>query len=594
MGTLLGLSLSKHHADDDTSATIRSILRERHGIKSNYIDTNRWTGVSLTRWMDLIPTNACGSIVPANSPSTEFPLVSSVWLMALWELSGSKTDFLDFLISLEQSMTLATKDHQSSRIRILDHSKPLVQAIVHDPIARQEWASQEFDHVLDLSPDSIGTSLDRLLWKGGQGNDDPTAASWECTKALEIICAAASLNHLPLSGKPACPTGYYGFDGGGIQADCAELTAREIVNLLLWDERRGDFDIDRLPPTVSPQLVLLYDESTHPFDQSGDAWFQILSDLPGCEYLAQSPNGRPYELAPTVSNVLRALQVLLFGGGTRRVEPEWTSFQDLADAWKADILQVYESTLTHQSSKTGELIHHEFATLRLEHSTSGIELRLRYNKADNSGMSKVTHLQERKVLIDKDQLNSLLAPENPMTMKVLGLALGGDVLLEQGERDRATNPVQQLVHILSTPYGCDRRWLLTSDLDESIQLAALKESESILKTSIHETCQWSSSDELMGATLLPWLFSERPSVFEGKLPAVRRADPHIEDSVLELPHSILGNNTVHKALEYNWAVDGRPLSAWARWKAGCSSLATEASRLRVTDLVPFVALLLTK
>jgi hypothetical protein len=581
MGTLLGLSISSVPPSE-----IRSVLRERHGIKSNYIDTTEWTGVSLTRWMDLIPTNACS--LPIDS-STEFPLVSSVWLVALWEISDSKEDLLDFLIALEQILLSQNEPH-----RILDHSNPQVEAIIHDPIARKEWASQEFDPVLDLSPDAIGASFDRLQqWTGDKSWDNPTFYS-EWTNAMEIVCAAASLNHLPLLGKPACPTGYYGFDGGGIQADCAELTAREIINLLLWDEHRGCFDLGRLPSTASPKLAELYDESIHPFDQSGDAWFQILSELSGCDYLATSPNGRPYELAPTVANILRALQVLLFGDGSRITEPKWTTFQDLADTWKSGDLQVYESTLTHQSSTTGELLHHEFATLRLENSTSGIELRLRYNKADNSGMSKVTHLQERHVLIDDEQFNTLLAPVNPISNKVIGLALGGDILLEQGAESNVTNPVQELAHILGTPFGCDRRGLLTSDLGEPAQLGAMKESESILKSSIQEICQWSHSDELLGATLLPWLLSERPTVFEGKLPTDRVSDPRIEDSMLGLPHSILGNNTVYEALEHNWAVHGRPLAAWARWNSGCSSIAAEMSQLPTTDLARFVALMLTK
>ena len=46
---------------------------------------------------------------------------------------------------------------------------------------------------------------------------------------------------------------------------------------------------------------------------SGEAWFDLLSNLPGCVYLATSPNAKPYELAPTMTNVSRVIRHLVFG-----------------------------------------------------------------------------------------------------------------------------------------------------------------------------------------------------------------------------------------------------------------------------------------
>jgi hypothetical protein len=36
-----------------------------------------------------------------------------------------------------------------------------------------------------------------------------------------------------------------------------------------------------------------------------------LQDLPGCAYLASSPNGRPYELEPTLANITHAIMVVM-------------------------------------------------------------------------------------------------------------------------------------------------------------------------------------------------------------------------------------------------------------------------------------------
>ncbi len=563
MGTLLGLSLSTN----TDPKRIPSTMRKRHGIKSNYIHDTQWTGVSLTRWMDLVPTKVRGG-------NKTLSLVSSIWLMALWELSNSKSDFCDFWISLEQMLP---------GCHILDPSNPLAQAIVHDPLAREEWVNEQFDESQDLSNDQVDASMDRILFPGRNSQ------SLEYAHDLEIICAAISLNHLPLEGKPACPTGYYGFDGGSIQADCAEHTAREIVNLLLWDESKHHFDLSRLPSSASPRLVELYDESIHSLDESGAAWFQLLSDLPGCLYLAKSPTGRPYELAPTVSNILCALQQLLVG----TIEPPWKGFQDLANMWTSNALHIYESTLTHRSSTTGELLHHEFVTLHMDNSPTGIELRLRCDMTKNSGMSKVTHLRERQpILKDADQLASLLAQSGPMTNKILGLAVCGDVPFRDGAFP--SNPQANTLHMLATSFGCDRRWLLTTDIQESVRSAATLQSEKILKSAIGQACQWSHTDELFGATILPWLLSESPIVFEGHLPSVRIVDSDVETWVLSLPDSLLSNDTIQDALEYNWAIRGQPLSAWARWKSGRSSVTTEARHLRMIDVPPFLSFCLTK
>ena len=188
---------------------------------------------------------------------------------------------------------------------------------------------------------------------------------------------------LPL--PPVVPNGYYTFDGGETKADCAEVTVREILTLLLWDDATGHLDISRLPVTASRHLkdLLLKEQQEHREDeietaqhqqeqqqkqqkqQLGQGWFDLLSDLPECDYLAVSPNGKAFELAPTSESISKALWHMLVtdGGGTstssesvatmpsdsgdgRNMESmtmsqqqhqdyqnPWTSFYNLADFW---------------------------------------------------------------------------------------------------------------------------------------------------------------------------------------------------------------------------------------------------------------------
>jgi hypothetical protein len=47
--------------------------------------------------------------------------------------------------------------------------------------------------------------------------------------------------------KPAIAAGRWGFDGGAAKSDCVEMAIREIVDLVLWDESRGAFNLELLP-----------------------------------------------------------------------------------------------------------------------------------------------------------------------------------------------------------------------------------------------------------------------------------------------------------------------------------------------------------
>ncbi|KAI2495810.1 hypothetical protein MHU86_18696 [Fragilaria crotonensis] len=107
--------------------------------------------------------------------------------------------------------------------------------------------------------------------------DSPTKNHVEWSRALEVTCASMAIQH---AYKPAIAPGKYGYDGGDPKSDCVEVTVRELFDLLLWDESTGTFDLSRLPPTATRELIDLYEQQG-----DGERWFHVLSDLPGCDYL---------------------------------------------------------------------------------------------------------------------------------------------------------------------------------------------------------------------------------------------------------------------------------------------------------------------
>jgi len=199
MGTILGVSLSEQAAD------VRQALRKHHGVKSNYVNEVQWTGVSLNRWDDLF--------VDELSP---LPLVSSMWLVALWEAAESKKCFLDFLKAAD--LQLSTKEGQS----IFQEDQDWVRAVLNDPYAEKEWLSGTLlDSSKLMCSDYLGAALERVLhyqsWPKGDGllssEDDHAFCN-----ALEIVCAGIALQHFPLACKPAVGNGYFAIDGAEVKA----------------------------------------------------------------------------------------------------------------------------------------------------------------------------------------------------------------------------------------------------------------------------------------------------------------------------------------------------------------------------------------
>lgn len=297
------------------------------------------------------------------------------------------------------------------------------------------------------------------------------------------------------------------------------MTVREILDLLLWNEQTGSFDMNRLPSTASDDLIKLYQSTTRAAaagaydadddadDDDGDVWFELLSNIDGCDYLEESPNGKPYELAPTMSNLARALRRLLVGHPTRSTRnkdgekndngndksdaddgKDWSSLHDLANIWQipGNKLYVMENTLEHQARQQNPnkddddddvvvVVRHEVATLQVENNPTSIELRMRCDFQERSGMSLVTHLRNREQQQHKqgqekeghtdffEYVTSL--ENNDLLHQTLALSLVRDDT-HQGMDDKDKSspstpsppPIRKvLIDLMATPFGCDRR-----------------------------------------------------------------------------------------------------------------------------------------
>ena len=208
IGTLLALSSSSSSFRRKDETSIRDILRKEHGIKSNYINNNQWTGVSLKRWMDLLTP------VVSKKDEHDDPFVIAVWLAALWEKSQSKQCFLDFWNAYD--IRISGVDKSRSIFATDDYT----QSILNDSIAKKEWLNDTFDPQKDLIVDNIDNSIAQLVFytQKLKTDDHLVGNREEYSNALELVCTALVLQEFPLNSKPIVPGGYYGYDGGDAKA----------------------------------------------------------------------------------------------------------------------------------------------------------------------------------------------------------------------------------------------------------------------------------------------------------------------------------------------------------------------------------------
>jgi hypothetical protein len=508
IGSILGMAHRK-------GAPIEHILR-KEGVRSNRFQ-DQWTGVSLQRWKDLV--------LLTDSEDMRF-LTTPLWLNALWETSRDKSGLLEFILAMERAMGEA-----------ILHNDELGNALRHDPAAQQEWAAKTFDPT-SLTVDAVTRALDEVM---ALPLTDP---AW--STALEVTCASMATQH---AYKPAIAPGKYGHDGGAPKSDCVEMTVRELMDLLLWDETSGTFDLSRLPHTALPQLVELYDHHA-----DGAKWFQLLSNLPGCDYISSSPNGTPYELTPTLANVANVTRLLLLGVDGDEHQRTVT-LDSLATMWTHTPLNVSTRISRHRPALGDELVTHEIANISLQGGKNGIELRL-----DKShGICTVTHLRHQTSGLDARVSLAAAASTEP-ALQTLALAMAGD----SGRLD--PNPTKSsadlLFQLLSTPFGPDRRGLLhvvgTSDLGrrERDLKQALRESQEVVRHALSDICKLRGNPELQKQLLL-WMLRETPSIIDDESIQVTHHDPRIETMLLALPPDILQDDAIQEALHSNWAVRGK-------------------------------------
>lgn len=377
------------------------------------------------------------------------------------------------------------------------------------------------------------------------------------------------------------------------------------MDLLLWEEGSGKFDLTRLPPTASPELAAFYKklsqhntaedvESTN--FEFGKEWFEMLSDLPGCHYFESGPDhGKPYELAPTMESVAKVCHQLLVtdtassshGGNT------WTSLHDLSNFWKAQPLQVESDTLTHRISSSEQAARHEFATLQICGNPSSIELRMRCDWSEKSGFSVVTHLRERRNHLGKARIqkfDQLLlqdrSSDSPIS-KILAVCLNAEDVGQEQEASQGDDDTELLpLNLLSARFGCDRRGIIVRDrgtdiksqqrLQEHFIEAEVRESHLMLRAALFRICDLQNNDLESCRVMLIWMLRESPVVVESSLstPIYSTVDKELELAILSLPPEVLADEMVQQSLWNNNSglLRGNLLAACSQLKSGKASI----------------------
>jgi hypothetical protein len=584
----------KHHNKSASSETImkeQKALLQRAGIRSNHVH-DEWTGVSMARWMSLL--SSLRQPPQQNRPMPVYPpLTIAPWLAALWQMARTKDDLLEFLLAMEEY----GGDGVAAECGIiLDSRNELSRALRHDVGARQEWARSSFT-ADEITPDCAHEALDRLV--SSSSHDvvaDGSRHDNDSGRLVEVIAASRAIQH---AAQPVVPNGRYGYDGGRPKSDCVEVVVREVLNIILWDESRACFDLSRWPYRPSDELVQLYgpeqQQGHHrPVVDMGQLWFNVLSNRPGCDYLAVSPQGQAYELTPTMANVARVVQQLLLGGGLDHAGTEWTTLEELARTWN-DARRANTPRLTVTSSQrsfrpplSDQLVHEEHATLFFDGSKYGITIKLDQRRE----FATVAHVRLRTDRIDEGLLTRLrqVSLQNPtdVTWTLLCLAIMGDHGLGQKEDDDAAptrstschhdenaSRMAVMMDLLAAPFGPDRRELMelagTSDLEveDRAHAQALRMSRNVLAQSVARVCGERNLEESLREDLLSWLLQESPCVLPEQAGKRLSYDPRVEDELLRLSPAALARLALKSG---DWACrDGAALAHVVQYQLGMQS-----------------------
>eukprot|EP00980_Cylindrotheca_fusiformis_P030368 scaffold24711_cov122-Cylindrotheca_fusiformis.AAC.4 len=377
------------------------------------------------------------------------------------------------------------------------------------------------------------------------------------------------------------------------------------MDLLLWDEESGRFDLSRLPPNCSPELVAFYhklskqitteDSKNADHNDVGKEWFDLLSDLPGCDYFEVGPdNGKPYELVPTMESVAKVCQHLLM---METSEKTWTSLHDLPKAWNKSppLLHVESDTLLHRIPSSQKTARHEVATLQSTRNSAAasIEIRMRCDWSEKSGFCAVTHLRQRRSQFEGAQLQKLkqcLVQKDSPFNRLFALSLASLDVGQVSKRDENDDMEVFTMELLSAAFGCDRRGVVLRNqehdshhhqlLQDGFLQEKLQENYRLLRTALYSICdRMKDPNPEKYRELLIWLLHESPVVVESSSVSGTAAtagtnfDRDLELAILSLPTHILADETVQQALWNNNSglFRGTLLAAYAHFKSGKAS-----------------------
>eukprot|EP00960_Hanusia_phi_P063059 765353-Hanusia_phi.AAC.1 len=282
IGHILGLAVAR--ADEEE---VRNVL-EACGIRSNHVKGRR-TGVSRARYVEIVRLLSKGLARPSR------PFLLLLLLSFLWEKAVSKRCLLDFLLALNTHVPVLRPEFS---LLHLDHSW------------QESWSRGGFS-TEELGDAQVARAAEVVLEEEGTEN-------FSCS--LELLAAGMALSQ---TSKPMLRSSKQRYKEGAEVPDCVELVLREVVDFLLFDPDKNDFDLSRFPPSSSSSsssssspfrlFSFFREEATISDSCCSPSWFALCQELDDCRYLSFSPCGACYELKPGRSNVAAALGHLLAG-----------------------------------------------------------------------------------------------------------------------------------------------------------------------------------------------------------------------------------------------------------------------------------------
>jgi len=229
---------------------------KRHGVESNRV-AGRWSGVSKARFDTMAKTLE-------EALSYDEAAALGLWLRVAWEKARSRKDLLDFYDGLREAGLDARRSDVTDAQFLCDTAAPPLGGENKDDDALARLLLQA---TRTKRPDDDG--------------DDSFAAVVEA--AVVALSASGRLARRPRSIR----TVNYG--DAAPKPDCVEVCVREVVDLLSRLETEED-------------------------ESSSEEWFARCQGVDeSAEYLSATPDGRPYELAPSKRNVAVVASQLLYG-----------------------------------------------------------------------------------------------------------------------------------------------------------------------------------------------------------------------------------------------------------------------------------------